>query len=111
MAIQLVIFAWRLSPFFIAWLSLFFAIGPLEHLVAGDEHRRHVLLLLLPLAMLAGLGVYAVGSVLYGVFTFNDCATARKRLISEVNEAKQDLFRRGLIQKVDGSQMQRNKDE
>ncbi|KAI3413435.1 hypothetical protein GPALN_010928 [Globodera pallida] len=111
MATQLVIFVWRLFPLVIAWLSLLYGIGPLEHLVAGDEHRRHVLLLLLPLVLLAGLGVYAVASVLYGVFTFNDCATARKRLIGEVNEAKQDLFRRGLIQKVDGSQMQRNKDE
>lgn len=40
--------------------------------------------------------VYSLGSVVYGVATFNDCSQAATELRAEIVEAKKDLRSRGM---------------
>uniref|UniRef100_A0A915MQQ7 Dolichol-phosphate mannose synthase subunit 3 n=1 Tax=Meloidogyne javanica TaxID=6303 RepID=A0A915MQQ7_MELJA len=60
--------------------------------------QRIQLLIYSPLILVGSLGIYAVLTVIYGVATFNDCKNARKELIKEVAEAKEDLRKRGIIE-------------
>lgn len=42
------------------------------------------------------LQLYAAGSVVYGVATFNNCLTASDELRQEIKEAKKDLRGKGI---------------
>ncbi|ALC46218.1 CG33977 [Drosophila busckii] len=50
---------------------------------------------LLPLLLLVLFGIYSVWTVLYRVFTFNDCPEAAKELQAEIIEARKDLISKG----------------
>ncbi|CRK95014.1 CLUMA_CG008500, isoform A [Clunio marinus] len=50
---------------------------------------------ILPIIMIIALGIYAVTTVLYRTLTFNDCKEAALELQTEIQEAKQDLKRKG----------------
>lgn len=50
-----------------------------------------------PLWALICLGLYAVGSIAYGVVNFADCPLAAKEVEKHIAEAKADMKRRGII--------------
>lgn len=55
----------------------------------------------LPLLLVALFGLYAVSTVLWRVYTFNDCEEAAKELQKEVRQAKDDLRQKGITFKDD----------
>lgn len=46
---------------------------------------------ILPLWAIVSLGAYLLGSVGYGLMTFNDCVKAHKELLDEIEQAKKEL--------------------
>lgn len=90
MATQLQIYSTFLSPFLLLWILMYLDILP-------TFYDKTTVLVGGPLCAVLALGMYAAGSVLYGVATFNDCAEAREELVREVIEAKKDLRRRKII--------------
>jgi len=65
---------------------------------AGVVKNGQVLFAVLaPILVIASFGLYALCSVLYGVFTFNDCPEAREELVNEIKQAKVELRKRNII--------------
>ena len=58
----------------------------------------------LPLWAIVALGVYAVGSVVYGTLSFKDTPEASRELEQQIQEARQEMTKRGIIQ-ADGKKM------
>lgn len=52
----------------------------------------------LPLWMLICLGLYAVGSIAYGVANLADCPDAAKEVEKHIKEAKDYMKKRGIIE-------------
>lgn len=50
----------------------------------------------LPTYLLVAFGCYSLGTVGYRVATFNDCEEAARELQAQIQEAREDLARRGL---------------
>ncbi|XP_034066175.1 dolichol-phosphate mannosyltransferase subunit 3 [Gymnodraco acuticeps] len=50
----------------------------------------------MPLYLLVSFGCYSLGTVGYRVATFNDCDEASAELLGQIQEAKQDLRKKGL---------------
>jgi dolichyl-phosphate mannosyltransferase polypeptide 3 len=50
----------------------------------------------LPLFLPALFGLYAVSTVLWRVYTFNNCEEAAKELQKEIQQAKADLRQKGI---------------
>ncbi|KAM9109540.1 dolichol-phosphate mannosyltransferase subunit 3 isoform 1-T2 [Megaptera novaeangliae] len=50
----------------------------------------------LPAYLLVSAGCYALGTVGYRVATFHDCEDAARELQSQIQEARDDLARRGM---------------
>ncbi|KAI9540128.1 hypothetical protein NQZ68_002062 [Dissostichus eleginoides] len=50
----------------------------------------------MPLYLLVSFGCYSLGTVGYRVATFNDCDEASAELLGQIEEAKQDLRKKGL---------------
>ncbi|KAJ6640236.1 Dolichol-phosphate mannosyltransferase subunit 3 [Pseudolycoriella hygida] len=48
-----------------------------------------------PVILVLLFGVYAASTVLYRVFTFNDCPEAAEELQRQIKEAREDLMSRG----------------
>jgi len=98
MATQLQHFALTALIFIIPWLCICFNAVPagISSLLHLNSHRLEWTVGA-PVVVLAALGFYAMGSVIYGVYTFNDCPEARRELIGEIEEAKRDLRRRRVI--------------
>ncbi|KAI1732379.1 dolichol-phosphate mannosyltransferase subunit 3 (DPM3) domain-containing protein [Ditylenchus destructor] len=91
MATQLAIFLAIASSSLLTWIFV------LDMVLGIDGTLRTQLLFGAPLVVIAMLGIYAAGSVIYGVLTFNDCSEARQELIEEIAQAKADLRRRKVI--------------
>ena len=53
----------------------------------------------LPLWAIVALGVYAVGSVVYGTLSFKDTPEASKELEQQIKEAKLEMTKRGVVKK------------
>ncbi|XP_015172624.1 PREDICTED: dolichol-phosphate mannosyltransferase subunit 3 [Polistes dominula] len=53
--------------------------------------------LFLPLITLLVFGLYATSVVLYRTFTFNDCDKEAAELKREIEEAKKDLQKKGIL--------------
>jgi len=51
----------------------------------------------LPAILLLVFGIYAAATVLYRVFTFNDCEGAAKELQRQIEEAKAELRIKGVL--------------
>ncbi|XP_075228775.1 dolichyl-phosphate mannosyltransferase subunit 3 [Lycorma delicatula] len=75
-----------------AWSALLFNPTDLKII---DEYRLCVLLL--PVIVVGLFGIYAASVVLWRVFTFNNCEEAAKELQKEIQEAREDLKRKGFI--------------
>ncbi|CAI4223804.1 unnamed protein product [Auanema sp. JU1783] len=93
MASQLFIYVSHVVPFFILWIALLF---PLSKYELPWFWLQHVLQFLPVYAVLL-LGVYAAGSVIHGVATFNDCVAARNELVVEIKEARDELIKKKII--------------
>ena len=50
-----------------------------------------------PVWAILALGVYALGSVLYGVANFRDCPEAAAEIEQQVAQARKELKRRGIV--------------
>ncbi|XP_070498203.1 dolichol-phosphate mannosyltransferase subunit 3 [Chironomus tepperi] len=59
-----------------------------------DENMFYIQIL--PIILVALLGIYAVTTVLYRTLTFNDCKEAADELQKEIVEAKKDLAKKGM---------------
>lgn len=59
-----------------------------------DTHFLSILLL--PLVMVALFGLVSVGIIAYRVYNFNDCVEAADELKKQIQEAQEDLKKRGL---------------
>lgn len=53
------------------------------------------LIQILPIILIGLFGLYAVATVLYRVFTFNDCPEAAEELQRQIKEARIDLIAKG----------------
>jgi len=60
-------------------------------------HPNSVLVLFAPLWMICALGVYAVGTIAVGVWTFRDTPEASAEIEEQVKEAKREMKKRGII--------------
>ena len=53
-----------------------------------------------PILFILALGVYALLSVAYGVFMLRDCPEASKELEHQIQQAREDMIRRGIMKHV-----------
>jgi hypothetical protein len=53
-----------------------------------------------PILFILALGVYALLSVAYGVFMLRDCPEASKELEHQIQKAREDMIRRGIMKPV-----------
>ncbi|CAB3410050.1 unnamed protein product [Caenorhabditis bovis] len=94
MVSQAVIFLGHLVPLTLIWVACVHNIIPVNNYLPEFAHH---FVLYAPIFAVIMLGIYAVGSVVYGVATFNDCAEAREELIQEIKEAREDLKKRKVL--------------
>ncbi|KAL6739618.1 hypothetical protein Aduo_013052 [Ancylostoma duodenale] len=96
MVSQAVLYAAHVLPVGMIWLACVTGFLPLMKLGPDCDCFRH-LVLYAPVYAVLLLGVYAVASVVHGVFTFNDCPAAKEELLQEIKEAREDLKKRRVI--------------
>ncbi|MFH4976539.1 hypothetical protein AB6A40_003248 [Gnathostoma spinigerum] len=94
MVSQLVKYSAQIAPLVLIWLVLLFKWLPGSANLIEENYTN---ILMLPVYIAVLFGIYAVCSVLYGVATFNECPQAGIELKAEIEEAKADLKRRGII--------------
>ncbi|KAE8749113.1 hypothetical protein FOCC_FOCC004282 [Frankliniella occidentalis] len=58
-------------------------------------HKHEFLVLALPVILIGLFGIYAVFTVLYRVFTFNNCEEAAEELNKQIKQARKDLTSKG----------------
>lgn len=95
MVSQLASYTIHITPLLVLWAALLNDWLPGTH----DFSSRHYhLILRAPLYVVVMLGIYAVGSITYGVVTFNDCPGAREELVREIKEAEMELKKKKVIE-------------
>ena len=52
--------------------------------------------MLWPVYLVIFFGLYSIAVIVYRVYTFNDCPEAAKELQLEIEEAKEDLKKKGM---------------
>jgi hypothetical protein len=62
-----------------------------------DDHYYKLLITYAPLWLIIGLGIYALSSVIYGTLTFHDTPEAAEELEQQIQQAKQEMIQRGII--------------
>ena len=77
----------------------------------GSSTAETILIRFLPVWTILLLGVYAASSVIYGVITFKDTPEASAELDRQINEAKQEMTKRGVIKPGDGDDGSSKKDK
>ncbi|XP_060079003.1 dolichol-phosphate mannosyltransferase subunit 3-like [Ylistrum balloti] len=86
------LFQWLfgVGTFLAVWLSL------VLNYVETDFSTTHKdLILFLPLYLLIGFACVSLAVIGYRVATFNDCVDASKELQQQIEEAKEDLKKKG----------------
>ncbi|KAL4064324.1 dolichol-phosphate mannosyltransferase subunit 3 [Scleroderma citrinum] len=61
-----------------------------------DANTAEQILPTIPWWLLVSFGSYSLWSLGWGLFTFRDCPEAYHELLSEINDAKNDLRKRGV---------------
>ncbi|KZC08316.1 PREDICTED: dolichol-phosphate mannosyltransferase subunit 3 [Dufourea novaeangliae] len=77
--------------FFGVWLNAI--TGNINSVVIAEWHQTIVFL---PVIALFLFGLYATITILYRVFTFNNCESASVELQQQIDEAKKDLRSKGV---------------
>ncbi|KAG2022422.1 hypothetical protein CC2G_000171 [Coprinopsis cinerea AmutBmut pab1-1] len=77
----------------VAYLLCFFQILSVPFL---DEKITEQLIPVLPWWLLVSFGAYSLWSLGWGLFTFRDCPEAYNELLSEINDAKNELRAKGV---------------
>ena len=75
----------------VAFLSIWFA------LIKGSDTTSKPLLLYAPIWAIVLLGIYAAGSVIFGVINFKDTPEAAAEIDRQVLEAKAEMKKRGIL--------------
>ncbi|XP_071961139.1 dolichol-phosphate mannosyltransferase subunit 3-like [Antedon mediterranea] len=91
MATKLMQWLIGLSLFVSVWASLVFNLVPVQ-----IDSRVYDVLWPMPVYLLIAFGSYSLIVIGYRVATFNDCEEAAESLRKEIEEAKQDLTKKGL---------------
>ncbi|KAK7101540.1 dolichol-phosphate mannosyltransferase subunit 3-like [Littorina saxatilis] len=86
------LFQWLagIAVFLSVWSALFFRLVPVKL-----SQPWHDVISVLPLYLLISFACYSLAVVGYRVATFNDCVVASEELKKQVEEAKEDLKRKG----------------
>lgn len=58
----------------------------------------HQTILWAPFAAVVAFGLYSIAAVLHGVFTFQDCPEEAASLRKDIELARADLIRKGVLQ-------------
>ncbi|KAA0200960.1 hypothetical protein HAZT_HAZT005664 [Hyalella azteca] len=66
-----------------------------EWFESGFTREFYAQILLLPLLLVAAFGFISVGIIAFRVYNFNDCQDAAEELKQQIEEAKEDLKRKG----------------
>ncbi|XP_064607140.1 dolichol-phosphate mannosyltransferase subunit 3-like isoform X2 [Liolophura sinensis] len=66
-----------------------------EYVQLNLSSSSHFVVLALPIYLLIGFACYSLAVIGYRVATFNDCADAASELQKQINDAKEDLARKG----------------
>ncbi|KAM0788300.1 hypothetical protein ACM66B_001443 [Microbotryomycetes sp. NB124-2] len=81
------------SSFTLAYLLVLLDIVPLPFL---DSNIKAQILPTLPFNLLVALGTWFLWELGYGILTFSDCKEAHQELMSQIQEAKQELRKKGV---------------
>ncbi|XP_076448360.1 dolichol-phosphate mannosyltransferase subunit 3-like [Babylonia areolata] len=86
------LFQWLagIAVFMSVWSAIVFQLVPVPL-----SPSWHDVVTVLPLYLLISFACYSLAVVGYRVATFNDCVAASEQLKEQVEEAKEDLKRRG----------------
>jgi dolichyl-phosphate mannosyltransferase polypeptide 3 len=77
-----------ISAILAAWIAALFADLPLS---------TQQVVFWAPFAAVAAFGLYSIVAVLYGVFTFRDCPEEAASLHKDIERARADLIKRGVL--------------
>ncbi|KAF9519153.1 hypothetical protein BS47DRAFT_1288751 [Hydnum rufescens UP504] len=86
-------FAALSSVFTLIYVLAFFSIIPVP-LVSEDVANQ--LIPVFPWWLLVSFGSYSLGTLGWGLFTFQDCPDAYRELMLEISQAKDDLRAKGV---------------
>uniref|UniRef100_A0A0N5CAF5 Dolichol-phosphate mannosyltransferase subunit 3 n=1 Tax=Strongyloides papillosus TaxID=174720 RepID=A0A0N5CAF5_STREA len=96
MATQLALSCCLFVPLFIVWIGL------LNEWIPLINHHLPTFIIdnikYAPIYCIFLFAVYALTSLFIGVITFNDCKDAQVELVNEVNEVKEELRKRKIIE-------------
>ncbi|KAG9510144.1 Dolichol-phosphate mannosyltransferase subunit 3, partial [Fragariocoptes setiger] len=90
-------FVIRLIPFIMVWIAYWIVFTERQKLDARLQNFVVIIVPCLTIGYILLLGLWAIGTVAYRVAVFNDCEEARKELLSEIQEARADLKKKGII--------------